>query len=68
MIILTKSNITKQKICWFNNGVYKQTANALGMSEYLSAYRTKPTGIISNFIRKFRPRDDNNNLGYARRS
>ena len=23
--------------------VYKQTANAFGMNEYLSAYRTKPT-------------------------
>ena len=29
--------------------VYKQTANALGMNEYLSAYRTKPTDNTESF-------------------
>ena len=48
--------------------VYKQTANALGMNEYLSAYRTKPTDntesfqtLLENLGYDF-TRDDNNNL------
>ena len=48
--------------------VYKQTASALGMSEYLSAYRTKPTDNTKSFQTLLEDlgydftRDDNNNL------
>ena len=48
--------------------IYKQTANMLGMSEYLSAYRTKPTDddpslqtLLEELGYDF-TRDDNNNL------
>ena len=48
--------------------VYKQTANAFGMDEYLSAYRTKPTDntpslqtLLEEIGYDF-TRDDNNNL------
>ena len=48
--------------------VYKQTANAFGMDEYLSAYRTKPTDntpSLQTLLEEIRydfTRDDNNNL------
>ena len=48
--------------------VYKQTANAFGMDEYLSAYRTKPTDntpSLQTLLEKIGydfTRDDNNNL------
>ena len=48
--------------------VYKQTANAFGMDEYLSAYRTKPTDntpslqtLLEEIGYDF-TKDDNNNL------
>ena len=48
--------------------VYKQTANAFGMDEYLSAYRTKPTDntpslqtLLEEIGYDF-TRDDNNNI------
>ena len=48
--------------------IYKQTANVLGMDEYLSAYRTKPTDttpslqILLQDLGYDFTRDDNNNI------